>query len=177
MKQEKEELTGLYTAETAIAMAKAYLQEREEPVVVVVVDIDDFIGVNESFGHEKGDEILLDTSYILQQSFQDSDIIYRADADEFVVFIKDCQESMNLNIRLYELCTSLEREVTDGLNDCLITASIGVATSKDLGRDFDELYRCAESSMRSVKASGKDAVKFYHVKGDGNEEVFSEESE
>lgn len=175
MKQEKEELTGLYTVETAKEMAMQYLQESEESVVLVVVDIDDFIRVNESFGREKGDEILLDTSYILQQSFLEDDIICRADADEFIVFLKDCQESMNLNIRLYELCTALEREVTDGLNDCLITASIGVATSKSLGRDFERLYCCAKDAMKRVKNSGKDAVKFFHGKGDGNEELCSEE--
>ena len=102
MKQEKEELTGLYTADTAKMMIEEYLEKEQENVGMIVLDLDGFEQVNTMFDREKGDEFLLDTSYILQQSFSEDDIIYRSKEDEFVIFLKHCQENTNLNIRLYE---------------------------------------------------------------------------
>lgn len=136
---------------------------------MIVLDLDGFEQVNTMFDREKGDEFLLDTSYILQQSFSEDDIIYRSKEDEFVIFLKHCQENTNLNIRLYELCTTLEREITDGLNTCIVTASIGVATSKCCKSSVDELYACARKAMQEVKTTGKDDVKFYYQKGDCDE--------
>lgn len=169
MKQEKEELTGLFTAEAAKNMMEAYLEKEQENVGMIVLDLDGFEQVNTMFDREKGDEFLLDTSYILQQSFSEEDIIYRSKEDEFVIFLKHCQENTNLNIRLYELCTTLEREITDGLNNCIVTASIGVATSKCCKPSIDALYACARQAMQEVKASGKDDVKFYYCKGESDE--------
>ena len=103
MKQEKEELTGLYTADTAKMMIEEYLEKEQENVGMIVLDLDGFEQVNTMFDREKGDEFLLDTSYILQQSFSEDDIIYHSKEDEFVIFLKHCQENTNLNIRLYEL--------------------------------------------------------------------------
>lgn len=164
MKQEKEELTGLYTADTAKMMIEEYLEKEQENVGMIVLDLDGFEQVNTMFDREKGDELLLDTSYILQQSFSEEDIIYRSKEDEFVIFLKHCQENTNLNIRLYELCTTLEREITDGLNTCIVTASIGVATSKCCKSSVDDLYACARQAMQEVKTTGKDDVKFYYPK-------------
>lgn len=166
MKQEKEELTGLYTADTAKMMIEEYLEKEQENVGMIVLDLDGFEQVNTMFDREKGDEFLLDTSYILQQSFSEDDIIYHSKEDEFVIFLKHCQENTNLNIRLYELCTTLEREITDGLNTCIVTASIGVATSKCCKSSVDDLYACARQAMQEVKTTGKDDVKFYYQKGD-----------
>ena len=169
MKQEKEELTGLYTADTAKMMIEECLEKEQENVGMIVLDLDGFEQVNTMFDREKGDEFLLDTSYILQQSFSEDDIIYRSKEDEFVIFLKHCQENTNLNIRLYELCTTLEREITDGLNTCIVTASIGVATSKGCKSSVDDLYACARKAMQEVKTTGKDDVKFYYQKGDCDE--------
>ena len=71
MKQEKEELTGLYTADTAKMMIEECLEKEQENVGMIVLDLDGFEQVNTMFDREKGDEFLLDTSYILQQSFSD----------------------------------------------------------------------------------------------------------
>ena len=169
MKQEKEELTGLYTADTAKMMIEEYLEKEQENIGMIVLDLDGFEQVNTMFDREKGDEFLLDTSYILQQSFSEDDIIYRSREDEFVIFLKHCQENTNLNIRLYDLCTTLEREITDGLNTCIVTASIGVATSKCCKSSVDDLYACARKAMQEVKTTGKDDVKFYYQKGDCDE--------
>ena len=160
MKQEKEELTGLYTADTAKMMIEEYLEKEQENVGMIVLDLDGFEQVNTMFDREKGDEFLLDTSYILQQSFSEDDIIYRSKEDELVIFLKHCQ---------YELCTTLEREITDGLNTCIVTASIGVATSKCCKSSVDDLYACARKAMQEVKTTGKDDVKFYYQKGDCDE--------
>ena len=113
--------------------------------------------------------LLIIISSCLQQSFSEDDIIYRSKEDEFVIFLKHCQENTNLNIRLYELCTTLEREITDGLNTCIVTASIGVATSKCCKSSVDDLYACARQAMQEVKTTGKDDVKFYYQKGDCDE--------
>ena len=63
MKQEKEELTGLYTADTAKMMIEEYLEKEQENVGMIVLDLDGFEQVNTMFDREKGDELLLDLCY------------------------------------------------------------------------------------------------------------------
>lgn len=161
MKQEKDRLTGLYRKERAIELIQDYLSNTDEIGVAIVLDIDNFQKVNNVFGVEKGDAILQDTANILREFFQEDDIISRTNGDQFVVFAKGCENDGNLNIRLHELCTTLEREVTDGTQTCRVSASIGVAVTGTLGRRFDSLYQGASMAMDEVKRNGKGSVEFY----------------
>lgn len=161
MKQEKDRLTGLYRKEKAMELIQDYLSNTEEEGVAIVLDIDNFQKVNNLFGVEKGDEILQDTANILREFFQEDDIISRTNGDQFVVFVKKCEDDSNLNIRLHELCTTMEREVTDGTQTCRVSASIGVAVTRMQGRNFDSLYHGASMAMDEVKRNGKGSVEFY----------------
>ncbi len=162
MKLERDRLTGLYNKEKAMELIRECLNNTEEEGVAIVIDIDNFQRINNLFGVESGDLILQDTANILREFFQEEDIISRTSGDQFIVFLRNCADDINLNIRLHELCASLEQEVSGREHLCKISASIGVALTREQGRKIDDLYYAASMAMDEVKKNGKGSVNFYH---------------
>ena len=164
MRQERERLTGLYNKEKAMELIQDYLGSSQEECVAIVMDIDNFQKVNNLFGVERGDDVLKDTARVLQEFFMEDDIISRINGDQFIIFAKNCKDDENLNIRLHELCTTMEQEITDGTKSCRISASIGVAVTETAGRNRDVLFQAASEAIDDAKKNGKGAVNFYRAK-------------
>ena len=90
-------LTGLYNRRGLMALAEAELRRAHrlrQPVAVILVDIDHFKQVNDTFGHPTGDEVLRVVSTRLQQSLRSEDILARYGGEEFAVLVPDCSISM-----------------------------------------------------------------------------------
>lgn len=164
MKQERDRLTGLYNKEKAVELIQHYISNTQEECVAVVLDVDNFQKVNNLFGVEEGDRILQDVANTLREFFNEKDIISRTHGDQFIILAKNCPDDANLNLRLHELCTTMEQELGGEDNPCRISASIGVATTKTLGHSFDALYHGASVAMDEVKKNGKGSVGFYRPK-------------
>ena len=129
----------------------------------VIMDIDNFKGVNDTLGHIYGDSVLKEISSRLKELFRSTDIVGRAGGDEFIILIKDLPDDRMLDERLDEICRAF-RGISAGENDEYpISASVGAAIFPSDGTTFAELYQHADSALYEVKEKGKDGFCRYHA--------------
>ena len=155
-KASHDELTGAYNRTgydyllSNIDISTAYM---------MLVDVDNFKKINDTYGHETGDKILIKVVNILKSVFRDDDHICRIGGDEFVIFVVD---SFSMPRRLIESKIgqiSAELENTeDGLPP--ITLSIGIVNGKDV-EDTEHIFEKIDTAMYESKKNGKSTYTFY----------------
>ncbi len=127
---------------------------------VMLIDIDDFKLVNDSFGHSMGDEFLRAIAARLRNIVRDVDTVARLGGDEFVVVVEiaDAEAIEPMVARLVE---SLRVPVMLGGEAVVPAASIGIAMFPDDGGDAELLLRRADSAMYDAKAEGKNRSRMF----------------
>lgn len=147
------------------AMAQA--QRRGTVLAIVYIDLDGFKGVNDRYGHDAGDRLLIRVAEQMRCSLRESDTLARLGGDEFVAVLADlpgpdaCQPMLE---RLLEACASS----TAGMQLAHpVTASLGVTYYPQAGPiDPDQLVRQADQAMYQAKLAGKN--RFHLFAGVGN---------
>jgi diguanylate cyclase (GGDEF)-like protein len=122
-------------------------------IALLLVDLDDFKDVNDTFGHAIGDAVLSHVAKALATSVRSGDAAIRLGGDEFLVMMRDCAEGQGL--RAAEALRGAISRVTSSAPRGL-TASVGVAVFPDHGATLDEVLGAADEAMYEAKARGKD---------------------
>ncbi|WP_166378469.1 putative bifunctional diguanylate cyclase/phosphodiesterase [Catellatospora methionotrophica] len=124
------------------------------PVAVVLIDLDDFGSVNDSFGHAVGDEVLHQLSVRLRDIIGDQGLAARYSGDEFAALITDADTAADVEHTAIQLCRALAVPMrTSGGAVVVCEASIGVATTRN-ARSAHELLRNANLALRAAKSAG-----------------------
>jgi diguanylate cyclase (GGDEF)-like protein/PAS domain S-box-containing protein len=124
-------------------------------VTLLFLDLDGFKSVNDSLGHDVGDQLLKDLALRLAGVTRPGDIVGRLGGDEFVVVALDCDSHAALNIA--ERIRTVLSEPFDVAGMHLpLSASIGIATSSEAGTHPENLIRDADVAMYSAKNAGRD---------------------
>ncbi|MGD1911720.1 MAG: diguanylate cyclase domain-containing protein [Rivularia sp. (in: cyanobacteria)] len=124
-------------------------------ISVLFLDLDGFKGINDKFGHAMGDKLLLDTSQRLKSSLRGGDTVARFGGDEFAILledIKDLSDATNVAQRIQE---NLETPFEINERQMFITASIGIALSRENHQKPENLLDDADSAMYQAKEQGK----------------------
>lgn len=160
-----DQLTGLLTRhalESRIAEIGYRVVHTQEPVAVVIGDIDSFKQVNDRHGHRTGDVVLREIAYRIRTNLRAFESAYRIGGEEFVVLLTGvrAQDAAEIAERLRK---AVRKDSVDGLS---VTMSFGVAASAQ-GQPFDyaALFERADAGLYQAKVSGRDRVCF--VPGDG----------
>ncbi len=122
---------------------------------LLVIDIDYFKKVNDTYGHDIGDEVLKEVANILKNSLRKSDIICRWGGEEFIVILPNTSLEM-----AYEIGERLRKNIENCKNfpyDLKVTISVGVASSKG---DFQQTFKSADENLYLAKKSGRNRVIF-----------------
>lgn len=161
---EKDALTGIYNKMTAQAMAEAYLHNRcnDRLDALLVLDIDNFKQVNDTYGHLFGDEMLAGISANIKQLFRSSDIIGRIGGDEFIILIKDIPTETFAVQKARMVLELFAQFMKEKRVSRLLSCSIGIALSPQHGITYDSLFRAADTALYCAKAAGKNQVMLYH---------------
>ena len=122
-------------------------------IALLLVDLDDFKDVNDTFGHAIGDAVLSHVAKALSTSVRSGDAAIRLGGDEFLVMMRDCGEAQGL--RAAEALRGAISRVTASAPRGL-SASVGVAVFPDHGATLDEVLGAADEAMYEAKARGKD---------------------
>ena len=130
-------------------------RERDGMLGVVVLDLDDFKAVNDSLGHTRGDEVLVEVGRRLRGVLRPSDTVARLGGDEFAVVIEDLADRDDATRVAERILLALAQPVTVADRDVDLGASIGVAVAGGELCDADELVRAADLAMYAAKAGGK----------------------
>ena len=165
-KSQKDFLTGLYNREACEQLVTEYLSTKNSSTycAFVIIDIDHFKEINDSFGHKIGDDLLKEFSKILKESFSNQDIICRLGGDEFVVFMKDINEE-NLQIvneKLQQISTLMDKEVRYNGFSKKISLSIGsIITKRSI--EFNNMYKQSDKLLYDVKRNGRNGFKIKNL--------------
>jgi diguanylate cyclase (GGDEF)-like protein len=151
-------LTGLpnrrLVDETARRMV-AQASRSARPLAFVVVDLDRFKSVNDRFGHEKGDDVLVAAAQALAGGVRSSDFVGRLGGEEFVVLLPDTPLEGAL-VAAEQLRASVAAAEVPGVGR--VTASFGVAVMPDDGLDRETVLRRADRALYAAKQAGRDRV-------------------
>lgn len=141
-----------------IEQAKRY----QRPVSVVMIDIDHFKEMNDTFGHKTGDKVLVHISRLMQSILRKVDILGRYGGDEFVILLPETthEGARRLTERIRQAIA--QQPITAGGVSIPITLSIGLASNvKEPSLSLDELLQRADRALYDSKLNGRDRVTFY----------------
>ena len=153
---ERDELTGLRNRHGFTAVIDAALSRRrdaDDPLAVLLLDVDDFKHVNDSLGHQAGDRLLVEVTSRLRSVLRAGDTACRLGGDEFVVVLPRATEATALAVA-ERLLAALATVSVDDV-DVGTTASIGIALTTDVEPTADSLLRAADLAMYLAKERGK----------------------
>ena len=137
---------------------RTLFKESSMPIALVILDVDQFKRINDSFGHETGDLVLKSAASLLQGSFRSADYVIRLGGDEFVIIMTDISfENGDVIKNKITQINDFLRNQQDGLPP--ISLSAGVAFSE---QGFsDDLFMKADKALYQAKNSGRSTCCFY----------------
>jgi diguanylate cyclase (GGDEF)-like protein len=138
--------------------AIARSRRRGTPITVMFLDLDGFKAVNDTLGHEAGDQVLASVAEGLQRSLREEDMVARLGGDEFGVVLEEATGGASLTAR--RILRRFERPWSLSARDVPVGVSIGIAT-RDSDEELDELVRQADTAMYAAKASGKGRFRIF----------------
>ena len=166
-----DELTGLLTSKSFFSELRresARAADESRPFCVLMMDIDHFKLVNDSYGHLVGSETLEEIGSIIKNALRVGDVAARFGGEEFAAFLLDADYAQGL-VAAERVRSAVERQefraVRKGSSGALkshfITISIGVAAFPDDARDPIELVELADSALYRAKRSGRNRICAY----------------
>jgi len=157
-------LTGLATRlllrdrlDTAVDAAK----RRQTGLALLMVDLDKFKDINDTFGHHAGDEVLRVTADRLLAAVRKADTVARFGGDEFVILLADLRDPRIAEIIASKIVKNLAAPISFGELTLPVSVSVGVcwASAKEL--DAEELTKCADAALYQAKESGRNRYRVF----------------
>jgi diguanylate cyclase (GGDEF)-like protein/PAS domain S-box-containing protein len=150
---------GLFTEQLARAIGRS--QRKGAPLAVLTIDLDRFKSVNETLGHDTGDELLRHVAGRLRKNLRIGDISGRWGGDKFLVCLEDFGESANAAAAAQKLLLVLSEKFEIESTEVYATPSIGIAIHPDSGSAPDRLIKAADLAMREAKKRGGGRFQYY----------------
>ncbi len=145
-----------------LRQAIARNQRGDTLIAVCYLDLDGFKEVNDRFGHQAGDQLLIDVANRLRDSVRGGDTVSRLGGDEFVVLLSGLADEEECRIALDRLLQSISKPyVIGGSEHAGISASIGVTLFPNDSVDPDTLVRHADHAMYAAKQAGKNRYQLF----------------
>lgn len=161
------DLPNRLTLSDRLRQAMLYATRHQQIVAVIFLDLDGFKDVNDSHGHEVGDQLLMTVATRMKQVLRDNDTLARLGGDEFVAVLpyqNDIQSSLPILARLQAAAAEGVRLKDKTLRT---SASIGVTFFPQVDDvDADQLLRQADQAMYQAKLSGKNQYQFFDAEQD-----------
>lgn len=159
---QRDPLTNLYNKLAVRDLVTKQINENTGDFyqALLIIDLDNFKGVNDTFGHLCGDSLLSDVASVLKSHFHVGDIVGRIGGDEFLVYLPKVAEKEEAAKKIQSLLASLG-SLKPRHDASPISCSIGVAFFKQGVADYITLYKCADSALYQIKAQGKNNFAFY----------------
>ncbi|SMB85322.1 diguanylate cyclase (GGDEF) domain-containing protein [Deinococcus hopiensis KR-140] len=152
-------LTGLANRAHFQAEAEQALRERGDgQVAVLFIDLDRFKVINDTLGHDAGDELLRQMASRLKTSVRRDDLVARLGGDEFTVLLRHLRSAPDAGRVGRKLLEALAVPFTLGNREVEVTASIGIAVAPGDGESLETLQQRADEAMYRVKHGGKNGV-------------------
>jgi len=153
-----DELTGLMNRRAFFEHAQLLYEQcrhNQQPLCALMMDMDHFKDINDTYGHQAGDQVLRQVGGVISTSFRQADVYGRLGGEEFAVLLPNTSLEVARGIaeQLIKAISGLASEPVHGL-----TASLGVASTHPLGQDLHGLMNTADKALYRAKALGRNQV-------------------
>ena len=133
-----------------------------EIFAVIFIDLDNFKRINDSLGHDAGDQLLIEVGKRLTETVRPTDIVARLGGDEFTLILANVKSTANVRMVMDKILLSFVEIVHIGTDkEVVVSPSIGVAIGPEHGTEVHELMRCADLAMYHAKQEGKNCYHFF----------------
>jgi diguanylate cyclase (GGDEF)-like protein/PAS domain S-box-containing protein len=150
---------GLFRDRLDHALVQARRTQRS--LAVLFLDLDRFKNVNDSFGHDVGDALLVEFARRIRHAIRASDTVSRQGGDEFVVLLPGIEHEIDAARAAEAVIHAVSAPFEANGREITITSSIGVAVYPSNGTDADTLLRNADAAMYAAKAAGRNCYRFF----------------
>ncbi len=127
------------------------------------MDLDLFKEINDMYGHETGDEVLVETAGRLTESLRRNDIVGRLGGDEFLAIISDINDRNDCIKIAEKIIGNVGKEIKISGNACRIGISIGISIFPADGCSADEIFTAADNAMYKAKNAGRNSYEFHSM--------------
>ncbi len=144
-----------------VAAVLARARRQQTTAALLFIDLDRFKNINDTLGHDTGDQILKLAARRIESSVRAEDLVARVGADEFVVVIADLKGSADAATVARHILKNLGRPCVFSGHELLVTPSIGISVSPQDGEDLDALLKNAHTAMYAAKSHGRNNSRFF----------------
>jgi diguanylate cyclase (GGDEF)-like protein/PAS domain S-box-containing protein len=144
-----------------IAQAMALARRHDTRLALLFLDLDRFKGVNDSFGHELGDALLLEVSNRLKAVVRDGDTVARQGGDEFIILLTGIHRPQDVAAVAFKIFDAFSTPFFVRGRELFVTTSIGATIFPEDGEDLQALLRNADTAMYRAKEEHGNAFQFY----------------
>ncbi len=157
-------LTGLPNRSLLNARLQHALQiAHRQPTLLAVCffDIDNFKTINDSYGHDVGDELLITVANRIQDIIRKNDTLARLGGDEFVLVLENIRDKTEVAVIIEKILVAFSQPMTIEEHTLAVTTSIGISLYPQDGLDVSSLIKFADTAMYQAKGDGKNTYAFY----------------
>lgn len=134
----------------------------KEPFALFFIDLDEFKSINDTLGHDFGDQLLIDASNRLRESTRVDDFIARISGDEFIIILKNVPTEKDLANIATSIIQNISKPYTFNDTQSFISCSIGIALYPQDGTNKHTLVKYSDLAMYHAKENGKNSFQFYN---------------
>ncbi|CVH78391.1 putative diguanylate cyclase AdrA [Clostridiales bacterium CHKCI006] len=149
----EDDLTGIYNRRQAILMIENSFRHYDRGALCIL-DVDNFKSVNDQYGHQEGDSLLIGIANLLKKHVRQNDVIARLGGDEFLIYFIGMTERATVEKRVHEFQREFESLVKDCYEDLNLSISAGIGMREHY-ENFDQLYQMADMALYETKRNKK----------------------
>ena len=158
-------LTGLFNRPAVVEYLEQKIDHPDTAALggftLLLLDLDGFKEVNDSLGHDAGDNLLKQVSARIASALRDSDYVARLGGDEFLIVLPQLSDADSVRRVAVKLIDAIGKPYPLGQRVAEVTVSIGVSNFPQDGRDRETLMKCADLALYSAKRGGRNQAKFF----------------
>ncbi len=157
-----DEMTGVLSKRAITDYAKKLMaQTPTRSFYFFIMDIDNFKGINDTYGHMKGDEVIVEIAHIAKECVGDKGLVGRIGGDEFVLVLEKIHEEEQLRNVLRDIRYNVREKYADEDNNFTITTSLGGGLYPTDASNYDAMFRLSDKMLYIAKAKGRDRYIIY----------------